>query len=387
MNVAPFIRTRQLGKVNVPTVTLAHGGGGKAMKDLIDDVFVAAFDNRAAGAAGGSGAFRSRRAGAPRRPARFHDRFLCGRSAVLPRRRHRQARGVRHGQRSRGRRRDAAVSVLRRDRRRGHDASTCCGASRARWRKPRGTPALHIVTGDTKVVQRGACDKLFITTTGIGVIRRGLALGARSARAGDVVLVNGLLGDHGAAILCARGDMALDTPIESDCAPLHGLIETLLAAAPGIRFLRDATRGGLATVLNEIADASQVAIEIDEARDADPRGGQGVLRNPRARSALSRQRGQDRRRSRRRTKPMPRWRRCERIRSARRSAIIGRVSLGEAGRVDHADGVRRAADRRHAGRRATAADLLRGSPCTNSASSETSSPSSAMLRKAAGFAG
>jgi hydrogenase expression/formation protein HypE len=78
------------------------------------------------------------------------------------------------------------------------------------------------------------------------------------------VLVNGLLGDHGAAILCARGDMALDTLIESDCACLHGLIEAMLTAAPGIRFVRDATRGGLATVLNEIADASQVAIEIEE---------------------------------------------------------------------------------------------------------------------------
>ena len=124
---------------------------------------------------------------------------------------------------------------------------------------------VEIVTGDTKVVQRGACDKLFLTTTGIGVIREGVILGAHLARPGDVVLVNGLLGDHGAAILCARGDMALETPIESDCAPLHGLIETLLAAAPGVRFLRDPTRGGLATVLNEIADASQVAIEIDEA--------------------------------------------------------------------------------------------------------------------------
>jgi hydrogenase expression/formation protein HypE len=124
---------------------------------------------------------------------------------------------------------------------------------------------VRIVTGDTKVVQRGACDKLFITTAGIGVIRKGLKLGVDTARPGDVVLVSGLLGDHGAAILCARGDMALDTLIESDCACLHGLIETLLAAAPAIRFIRDPTRGGLATVLNEIADASQVAIEIEEA--------------------------------------------------------------------------------------------------------------------------
>jgi hydrogenase expression/formation protein HypE len=91
-----------------------------------------------------------------------------------------------------------------------------------------------------------------------------LVLGAHLARPGDVILVNGLLGDHGAAILCARGEMALETPIESDCASLHGLIETLLAAAPGVRFLRDPTRGGIATILNEIAEASQVAIEIDE---------------------------------------------------------------------------------------------------------------------------
>jgi len=122
-----------------------------------------------------------------------------------------------------------------------------------------------IVTGDTKVVHKGACDKLFLTTSGVGVIREGLDLGSHTARPGDVVLVNGLLGDHGAAILCARGDMALESPIESDCAPLNGLIETLLATTPGVRCMRDATRGGVATVLNEIAAASQVSIEIDEA--------------------------------------------------------------------------------------------------------------------------
>jgi hydrogenase expression/formation protein HypE len=124
---------------------------------------------------------------------------------------------------------------------------------------------VSIVTGDTKVVQRGGCDKLFITTTGIGVIPRGTQLGADRARVGDVIIVNGVLGDHGAAVLAARGDMALETPIESDCAPLNGMIAALLEAAPGVRFMRDATRGGIATVLNELAEASQVAIEIDEA--------------------------------------------------------------------------------------------------------------------------
>ncbi len=123
---------------------------------------------------------------------------------------------------------------------------------------------VQIVTGDTKVVPRGACDKLFITTTGIGAIREGIDLGAHRAQPGDAILVNGLLGDHGAAILGARGDMALETPIQSDCAPLHGLAQDLLAAAPNTRLMRDATRGGVATVLNEIASSSGVSIEIDE---------------------------------------------------------------------------------------------------------------------------
>jgi hydrogenase expression/formation protein HypE len=93
---------------------------------------------------------------------------------------------------------------------------------------------------------------------------KGIELGIDRARPGDAILVNGVLGDHGAAILAARGDLALDAPIESDCAPLHGLIPGLLAGAPGVRLIRDATRGGVATVLNEIAAASDAAIEIDE---------------------------------------------------------------------------------------------------------------------------
>jgi hydrogenase expression/formation protein HypE len=123
---------------------------------------------------------------------------------------------------------------------------------------------VEIVTGDTKVVNKGACDKMFITTTGIGTIHHAIDLGAHRARPGDRVLVSRGLGDHGATILCARGDMSLDTPIESDCAPLHQLVAALMTAAPQVRFLRDPTRGGVAAVLNEIAEAAQVAIEIDE---------------------------------------------------------------------------------------------------------------------------
>ena len=123
---------------------------------------------------------------------------------------------------------------------------------------------VSIVTGDTKVVQKGACDQIFINTAGIGVIPEGTQLSVSSARPGNAILVNGQLGDHGAAILGARGDMALESPIESDCAALHGLIAAVLKAAPGIRFIRDATRGGIATVLNEIAAASRISIEIEE---------------------------------------------------------------------------------------------------------------------------
>ena len=265
MNVVPIIKPkRRLGRVSVPKVTLAHGGGGKAMKDLIDDVFIEAFANDSL--------------------APLEDQARIGLSAL-----------ARHGDRLAFTTDSFVVDPLVFP---GGDIGTLavCGTVndlavggavplylscaviieegveidflRRIARSMAATAAaagVQIVTGDTKVVQKGACDKLFVTTTGIGVIRTGIDLGADKARAGDAILVNGLLGDHGAAVLCARGDMALDSTIESDCAPLHGLIAAILEAAPGTRFMRDATRGGLATVLNEVAAASQAAIEIDEA--------------------------------------------------------------------------------------------------------------------------
>ncbi|MBW6494563.1 MAG: hydrogenase expression/formation protein HypE [Burkholderiaceae bacterium] len=123
---------------------------------------------------------------------------------------------------------------------------------------------VHIVTGDTKVVGRGAADGLFVTTSGIGVIPPGRELAAARVRAGDVAIVNGVLGDHGAAILAARGDLALSSDLVSDCAALGHLMQAALAAAPGIRAARDCTRGGLASALNEIAAEAGVGIEIDE---------------------------------------------------------------------------------------------------------------------------
>jgi hydrogenase expression/formation protein HypE len=123
---------------------------------------------------------------------------------------------------------------------------------------------VSIVTGDTTVVERGAADKLFINTSGIGVIPAGVSLSAANARPGDVVIASGVLGDHGTAILIARNQLALEADIESDCQPLDGLVAAMLAACPAIRCLRDATRGGVATVLNEFARSSHVGIRIRE---------------------------------------------------------------------------------------------------------------------------
>jgi hydrogenase expression/formation protein HypE len=126
------------------------------------------------------------------------------------------------------------------------------------------TAGVAVVTGDTKVVHRGAADKLFINTAGIGVIRRGIELSSTSPRTGDAILVSGTLGDHGAAVLLARGDLAIEADIRSDCRPLHSLVDALLEACPGTRCLRDATRGGVATVLNEFARASGRCLHVEE---------------------------------------------------------------------------------------------------------------------------
>jgi hydrogenase expression/formation protein HypE len=121
-----------------------------------------------------------------------------------------------------------------------------------------------VVTGDTKVVERGKADGVFITTTGFGQVRDGVTISARNARPGDKVLLSGMMGDHGVAVMATRAGFDLETDIRSDCAALHGLVAALLDAAPGVRALRDPTRGGLAAVLNEIADASGVGIAIRE---------------------------------------------------------------------------------------------------------------------------
>ncbi len=124
---------------------------------------------------------------------------------------------------------------------------------------------VQIVTGDTKVVDRGKGDQVFITTTGIGLRPAGLALSIRNARAGDTILASGTLGDHGVAIMSLREGIQFETTVESDTAPLNGLTRTMLRVCPRIRCMRDPTRGGLASTLNELATASRAGVKIDEA--------------------------------------------------------------------------------------------------------------------------
>src|SRR5580765_910355 len=242
-------KPRHRGKVKVSTITLAHGGGGKAMHDLIDDIFLGAFDNE------NESPLEDQARLSLADMVALGDRlaFTTDSYVVQPL----DFPGGNIGK--------LAICGTVNDLAVGGAVPLYLSCSVI---IEEGLPVetMRMVAQTMAKTARGACDKLFINTAGVGVIRAGVDLGVDKAQPGDVILVNGLLGDHGAAILNARGDMQLTTPIESDCASLHGLIDALLSAVPATRFLRDATRGGLATVLNEIAEASQVGIEIYESR-------------------------------------------------------------------------------------------------------------------------
>jgi hydrogenase expression/formation protein HypE len=134
-------------------------------------------------------------------------------------------------------------------------------ASMAAAAKAAGVP---VVTGDTKVVEQGRGDGVYITTTGVGVVSTGINLDGAAAREGDAIFVSGTIGDHGVAIMSKRENLEFETEILSDSAPLHRLVAALLAACPRVRALRDPTRGGLATTLNEIALASAVGMLLEE---------------------------------------------------------------------------------------------------------------------------
>ena len=125
---------------------------------------------------------------------------------------------------------------------------------------------VQIVTGDTKVVAQGAADKIFINTSGIGVIREGVHISAANARPGDKIILSGTMADHGMAVLSKREGLAFDTPIQSDSAALHHMVGRMLDACPDIHVLRDPTRGGVGTALNEIAIQSKAGIRVYEDR-------------------------------------------------------------------------------------------------------------------------
>lgn len=130
-----------------------------------------------------------------------------------------------------------------------------------------GKAGVKIVTGDTKVVNKGKCDKIFINTAGLGKIQEKHARIGEAADIcpGDLVIINGSIGDHGIAVMAARNDLNIQSDIQSDCAPLNGLIQEILDVTEGVKFMRDATRGGLATVLAELAERTRLGINIREA--------------------------------------------------------------------------------------------------------------------------
>lgn len=123
---------------------------------------------------------------------------------------------------------------------------------------------VKIVTGDTKVVNRGSADKLFLNTAGVGIIPSGINISGSNAKVGDKIILSGSIGDHGMAVLSQREGLKFKLPVESDCAPLNKLVREMLETSPDIHCLRDPTRGGLATTLNEIALQSRVGIRIEE---------------------------------------------------------------------------------------------------------------------------
>ncbi|MBE9129582.1 MULTISPECIES: hydrogenase expression/formation protein HypE [unclassified Coleofasciculus] len=256
------VRRRQ-SKVRDTHITLAHGSGGKAMRDLIDDIFVGSFDNSLLSqledqatvplatllTQGDRLAFTTDSyvvdplffpggdIGALAINGTVNDLAVSGAKPLYLTCSMILEEGL-------------SVNTLRQVVQSMKVAADAAG--------------VQIVTGDTKVVNRGSADKLFINTAGIGVIREGVSVSARNLQPGDAVIINGQLGDHGAAILIARGELALETEIKSDCQPLNGLVDAIINACPETHAMRDATRGGLATVLNEFALSSDVGIRLHE---------------------------------------------------------------------------------------------------------------------------
>ena len=254
---------RRRSKVKDSNITLAHGSGGKAMRDLIEDIFVGSFDNPMLAQLEDQARISlDSLITLGDRLAFTTDSYVID-PIFFP--------GGNIGNLAvNGTVNDLAVSgakplylscamIIEE----GLPVKTLRQIAQS-MKAAADAASVQIVTGDTKVVNRGSADKLFINTTGVGIIREGIAISAHNLQPGDAVLFNGYLGDHGAAITIARGELALDTTITSDCQPLNSLVETILAICPEVRAMRDATRGGIATVLNEFALSSEVGIKLIE---------------------------------------------------------------------------------------------------------------------------
>ena len=248
---------------NYPTIVMGHGAGGKMMSDLIEHLFAPAFDNPLLDQMGDATALDL-----PAGQAAFTtDSFVVsplffpggdiGELAVNGTVNDLAMRGARPLYLSAGFILEEGLPMDSL----GRIVTSMAAAARA--------AGVQVATGDTKVVQKGHGDGVYINTSGIGVIPQGIRIGPDLARPGDVLLVSGTMGDHGIAIMSVREGLKFETEIRSDTAPLSGLVDDMLVAAGKhkavpIHCLRDATRGGLAAVLNELAGASKVGVEFDE---------------------------------------------------------------------------------------------------------------------------
>ncbi len=241
-----------------PTIVMGHGGGGKLSADLIEHLFRPLFDNPALNVLGDQAIVEVNGL----RLAFTTDTFTVsplffpggniGSLAVHGTINDVAMSGAMPLYLSAGYILEEGLSI---------DALGQVAASMAAAARAAGVP---IVTGDTKVVEKGHGDGVYINTTGIGLVPEGVHIAPQNARPGDLVIVSGNIGEHGIAILSVREGLAFETQLESDSAPLHDLVAAMLAVTTDIHCMRDPTRGGLAATLNEFARASQVGIEIDE---------------------------------------------------------------------------------------------------------------------------
>ena len=251
-----------------PVITLAHGGGGRLTQMLIDRMFVPAFGAQPGGGHDGAmlslSAFAA--AGSGRKKAVSHSPPTPSSSARASFPVAISARWQCMGPSTiwrcaaPGRWRSQWASSWRKACR-----WRSSGGSSARWLGPRAEPGVSVVTGDTKVVERGKGDGIYINTSGIGVIPPGIEISPDRARPGDLLLINGPIAQHGIAIMSVREGLSFETTIESDSASLHDLVAGVLAAAgEQVHVLRDPTRGGLSSTLNEIAVQAPVGIRLNE---------------------------------------------------------------------------------------------------------------------------